>query len=231
MKYIFDNVEKTIAKTLNEVPEEIKQKKAQMEKIQTELQNFLNFIKTGNFSKLVSEAIVDAENRQGKLQGEIQAMDFQRTNAFKAPPKEWIEFRLERFQETLNKNTKASALALKELLGTIELEPVQNNPVMENGNIIEQKPYYMAHSNIETLALLDQENKGANWFEWRTRSQPIRTLSFLPVKIKITMNDNIPLYQKLAPKIKELKALEMTNMEIAERLNVSRKTVMKSILF
>jgi hypothetical protein len=104
-----------------------------MEKIQTELQNLLNFIKTGNFSKLVSETIVDAENRQGKLQGEIQAMDFQRTHAFKAPPKEWIEFRLERFQETLNKNTKASSLALKKLLGTIELEPVQSDPVIENG--------------------------------------------------------------------------------------------------
>ena len=169
VKYIFDNVEKTIAKTLNEVPVEIKQKKAQMEKIQTELQNLLNFIKAGNFSKLVSEAIVDAENRQGNLKGEIQAMDFQRTNAFKAPPKEWIEFRLERFQETLEQNTKASALALKELLGTIELEPVQSNPIVENGCVIESKPYYLAHSNIETLALLDEKHKGTNWYLLRKR--------------------------------------------------------------
>ncbi|MFA6119573.1 MAG: hypothetical protein WC688_06645 [Parachlamydiales bacterium] len=42
-----------------------------MEKIQTELQNLLNFIKAGNFSKLVSEAIVDSENRQEKLKGEM----------------------------------------------------------------------------------------------------------------------------------------------------------------
>ncbi len=61
VKYIFDNVEKTIAKTLNEVPEEVKQKKAQMEKNQTELQNLLSFIKAGNFSKVVSDAITDAE--------------------------------------------------------------------------------------------------------------------------------------------------------------------------
>ena len=52
IKYIFDNVEKAIAKTMNEVPTEVKQKKAQMEKIQTELQNLLGFIKAGNFSKL-----------------------------------------------------------------------------------------------------------------------------------------------------------------------------------
>jgi len=83
IKYIFDNVEKAIAKTMNEVPTEVKQKKAQMEKIQTELQNLLGFIKAGNFSKLVSEAIVDAEGRQENLKGEIEALDFQRINAFK----------------------------------------------------------------------------------------------------------------------------------------------------
>ena len=53
MKYIFDNVEKAIAKTMNEVSAEVKQKKTQMEKIQTELQNLLSFIKAGNISKLV----------------------------------------------------------------------------------------------------------------------------------------------------------------------------------
>ena len=169
IKYIFDNVEKAIAKTMNEVPAEVKQKKAQMEKIQTELQNLLGFIKAGNFSKLVSEAIVDAEGHQENLKGEIQALDYQRTNAFKAPAKEWIEFRLERFQETLNKNTKASALALKELLGTIELEPIQSDPIVENGCVIESKPYYLAHSNIETLALLDEKHKGTNWYLLRRR--------------------------------------------------------------
>src|SRR3990167_1841331 len=72
----------------------------------------------------------------------------------------------------------------------------------------------MTHSNIETLALLDEERKGTNWYLLRTRWAPIRTLSLLPMKIKITMNENIPLYQQLAPKIRELKALGMTNREI-----------------
>ncbi len=49
----------------------------------------------------------------------------------------------------------------------------------------------------------------------------------MPVKIKITMNENIPLYQKLAPKIRELKALGMTNVEISERLKISTKTIRK----
>ena len=51
------------------------------------------------------------------------------------------------------------------------------------------------------------------------------------MKIKITMNENIPLYQKLAPKIRELKALGMTNIEISEKLKINPKTVRKSLIY
>ncbi len=59
--------------------------------------------------------------------------------------------------------------------------------------------------------------------------QPIRTMSLIPIKIKITMNEHIPLYQKLAPKIRELKALNMTIIEIATKLQISQKTIRRSL--
>lgn len=169
LKYVYDNVEKEIAKTLSEVPEELKQKRHQHDKIQAELQNLLNFIKAGNFSKVVSDALTDAESRSDRLKYDMQALEFQKSNAFKAPPKEWIEFRLENLFETLNKNTKQSALALKDLFGTIELEPVPGECVIECGKLIQNRAYYLAHSSIETLALLDQEYKSTNWSLLRKR--------------------------------------------------------------
>lgn len=51
------------------------------------------------------------------------------------------------------------------------------------------------------------------------------------MKIKITIEQVMPLYQKLAPKIRELKTLGMTNIEIAKALMVSRKTIRKGINF
>lgn len=169
LKYVFQNVEKVVAKTLNEVPENLKQKRAQHDKIQTELQNLLNFIKAGNFSKVVAEAIADAESRSAKVQSEMQSLEFQTKNAFKAPPKEWIEHRLEKFYETLSKNPTSVALALKELLGTIELEPVPGECVVENGQLIENRSFYIAHTSIQSLSLLDEGAKGANWLQWRKR--------------------------------------------------------------
>ena len=77
LKYVYENVEKAIAKTLHEVPEEVKKKKNQWEKVQAELQNLLNFIKAGNFSKVVSEALSDAEGRSERLKEEISGLEFQ----------------------------------------------------------------------------------------------------------------------------------------------------------
>lgn len=124
LEYIYKTLEKLIAKGLNKVPEHIKKKISQHEKILSEIQNYLNYIKLGNFSKAVSEALWEAEKRSEILNQEIKLLEYQKQNTFKPPPKEWINHRLERFYETLNKNTTASALALKELLGQIRLEPV-----------------------------------------------------------------------------------------------------------
>ena len=45
------------------------------------------------------------------------------------------------------------------------------------------------------------------------------------------MNKNIPLYQKLASKIKKLKILGLTHNQIGCMLKISLKTVKKSVKF
>ena len=154
-------------------------------------------IKVGNFSKAVSDALEDAEKRSEILNQDIKLLEFQRLNTFKSPPKEWISHRLENLHETLSKNTTASALALKELLWPIKLEPVTESssyeiatllPVARNDNGKEFKPYYVAHTKIQTLALLDEKYKGSNWLRWRrgwdsnprSRHSPRQSLSRRP---------------------------------------------------
>ncbi|MDP8266267.1 MAG: recombinase family protein [Candidatus Aceula meridiana] len=175
LEYVYRNIEKLIASGLNEVPELTKKKKAQLEKIKTEMHNYLNFIRAGNFSKTVSEALNEAEKKNSELEQEITALEFQQNNNFKAPPKEWISHRLERLTETLNKDTVASSSALKELLSPITLEPILNKEVdlyrLFEGNDKEFKPYYVAHTKINTLSLLDEKGQGANWYQWWRRGE------------------------------------------------------------
>jgi DNA invertase Pin-like site-specific DNA recombinase len=171
LQYIFINIEKLAAETLNKTPEILKKRKAEIEKLKDEIQNYLNFVKVGNFSKAVADALSGAETKSDELNREVASLEFQQNNNFKAPPKEWIECRLEAFRETLNKNTVVSSMALKELLGSIALEPVLSKEGdyyhLFEGHEKDFKPYYVAHTNIKTLALLDDEHKGSNWYQWR----------------------------------------------------------------
>lgn len=73
---------KDYSNSLFEITNELKQKRNHYEKVQIELQNLLNFIKAGNFSKRVSEAIIEAENRSEKLKKEMQSLKLQQKNAF-----------------------------------------------------------------------------------------------------------------------------------------------------
>jgi hypothetical protein len=64
-------------------------------------------------------------------------------------------------------------LSLKELLGNIRLEPIADKESdiysLINSSQSEFKPYYVAHTKINTLALLDDRDKGANWYYWRRK--------------------------------------------------------------
>jgi hypothetical protein len=49
------------------------------------------------------------------------------------------------------------------------------------------------------------------------------------MQIKIPCHQSLPVYQVLAPKIKELHALGLSNKDIAARLKINKKTVAKGL--
>ena len=59
---------------------------------------------------------------------------------------EWIEERLSRVQEVLERRTEQSALLLRDVLGTIRLEP-------RKGDV--GRSYYLAETSIDCIALLE----------------------------------------------------------------------------
>jgi len=49
------------------------------------------------------------------------------------------------------------------------------------------------------------------------------------MKLKVPCHQTLPIHEVLAPKIRELKVLGMTNRDIALRLKIDRKTVKKGL--
>ena len=63
---------------------------------------------------------------------------------------------------------------------------------------------------------------------WRTRLQPIRTATEINADIKIPPVHQFYLYQKLSKKATQLRLLGMTYGQIANSLEVNRKTATKA---
>ena len=63
------------------------------------------------------------------------------------PPLEWIQERLSKLKEILERNSDRSGLLLRKLLGPLRLEPTCGG---ENA-----RPIYKATTALNTLALLD----------------------------------------------------------------------------
>ncbi|MDP8264709.1 MAG: hypothetical protein P9M12_04425, partial [Candidatus Aceula lacicola] len=49
------------------------------------------------------------------------------------------------------------------------------------------KPYYIAHTKIQTLALLDDKHKGSNWLQWRRKKDSIGLFSLTPLSPMILL--------------------------------------------
>ena len=58
--------------------------------------------------------------------------------------------------------------------------------------------------------------------------QPIRTISEISAHIKILPSRQIPLYQKISLKAKQLKSLGMSFQQIAKSLNVGVTTIIRA---
>jgi len=110
------------------------------------------------------------------------------------------------------------------------MEPIPSECRVECGQLIQTREYYVTYSKIDTLALLE-ETKGSNLLCYRTRSQRIRTIAQLEMKVKIPCSENVAIYQVLAPKIRELKILNLSDEEIAIRLDINKKTVKKGLVW
>ena len=160
------------------------------------------------------------------LKEELRGLRRSREKVFQTPPMEWIEERLRGLKEVLERRTPQSALLLRELLGPIRLEPIR-------GDI--GRPYYLARTSINTLALLKMpprrggSDDSSNSLRWWTRTQRIRTVAHVPLEVALVDTRVAPLYQRIAGRALQLRQLGLSNSAIARKLSVTDKTVAKAV--
>jgi len=142
------------------IPEELRLKKIELNRTETRINNFIEFIANGRAPASLADALGQAEAQAKTLKADVQSLESAKDNAFTPPPREWISHRLGQLHDLLGKKTEKSAIALRRLTGTVTLTPKKP----EVG-----RPYYRAACKIKTLDLLEDEGSNSlNW--WRRRA-------------------------------------------------------------
>ena len=168
---ILTHVEQEVARLHGHVPEEIKLKRAALLEEDRRIENFVEFIADGKGSRALADALHAAENKAAAIRDSLQSLEATATDVFKAPPIEWVAFRLQAVQDVLESETATSALLLRRVLGTIKLRPVRP----EVG-----RSYYEAETALQILELIQGPQGGSNslkwWRRWELNPRP-KTLS------------------------------------------------------
>ncbi len=153
--YLLKRVEEEVEKLSKDVPETVRLKECELDAEKRCIHNFVEFVAEGRSSRALAEALAESERKVDELKVDVEALRKSRDAVFQAPPLAWIEERIATLQATLEKRTTQSALVLRKLLGTVQLQPTQ-------GDI--GKPYYRATSTLQPLALLEPgENTNPKW--------------------------------------------------------------------
>jgi site-specific DNA recombinase len=166
IEYLLHRVETEVATLYAHVPESIRLKETELAAEERRLAHFVDFIGEGRGSRTLAQALLDTERKVDTLKEELDGLRRSRDKIFQTPPRAWIEERLTRMREILEHCTERSGPILRNLLGPLRLEPTR-------GDI--GRPYYIARSSLNTLALLEtpsddgQVCTGSNSLRWWRR--------------------------------------------------------------
>ena len=166
-------VEKEVRALGADLPEQMRLKEAEFTAEQRRIANFLEFIGEGRGSRALGQALAESERRAQPLDRELDDLRRSRARVFRAPPPEWVRHRVAGIQEVLERRTERSALILRDILGTIRMEPTSPDV---------GKPYYRAITRIDTIAVLetpsgeqslDSGSKSLRkWRRWESNPRP-----------------------------------------------------------
>ncbi len=158
---IYERTAEKIKEQFAHVPEELRLKRLELNRAETRVHNFIEFIASGRATGALSDALAEAEKQVKTLKTDVESMTHATAEAFTPPPRAWIADRLKNLNELLAKRTEKSALALRRLTGPVTLTPEKP----EVG-----RPYFKVRCNVDSLNLLVAE-EGSNSFHWWRRGE------------------------------------------------------------
>lgn len=152
LEVVYERTAQKIRERFAHVPEELRLKKVELNRAETRVHNFIEFVASGRATPALAEALSQAEEQVKTLRAEVESMSSAKQEAFTPPPRAWIADRIRRLNDLLAQRTEQSALALRRLTGPVTLTPERP----EVG-----KPYFRVSCKVDSLNLLHVADGGS----------------------------------------------------------------------
>lgn len=134
------------ARELSDIkPEDVAARERELESARRKMENFVEFVGQGRAMSSLAAAMEATEKKIAKLEREVTGLRVSMERQFEAPPRAWVEDRLRDFQQLLESDVLNSALALRDVLGRVEMHPVHPDI---------GRSYYRAEASIGIVDLL-----------------------------------------------------------------------------
>jgi DNA invertase Pin-like site-specific DNA recombinase len=91
---VYEKTSAKIRELFSHVPEELRLKKLELNRAQTRVHNFIEFIAAGRATPGLADALAQSEEQVKSLTADVSSLESAKDEAFTPPPKAWIEDRL-----------------------------------------------------------------------------------------------------------------------------------------
>jgi site-specific DNA recombinase len=161
LSVVYERTAKKIKEHFAHVPEELRLKKVELNRAESRVHNFIEFIATGRATPALADALSQAEEQVKTLKVDVASMESAQRDVFTPPPPAWIADRVRQLNDLLSARTEKSALALRRLTGPVTLTP-------EKPNV--GRPYFRVNCKFDSLNLCVAE-ESSNLSQWWRRRE------------------------------------------------------------
>ena len=164
---MFTDTAEKIKEHFSYIPEELHLKKVELNRAETRIRNFIEFVAEGRATSSLSNALESEEKKAKTLKLDVKSLESAKNHAFEPPPREWLQHRLNDLKDLLEQRTEKSALTIRRLTGPITLTPKKPEVGRE---------YYHAYCKFKSFSLLEDnstEKSGAE-FVGIKKPQPLQ---------------------------------------------------------
>ena len=165
---VYQRTAEKVKEQFAHVPEQLRLRKIELNRAETRVHNFIEFIASGRATPSLADALSQAEELVKTLSDDVASLEEAKDHAFTPPPKAWIESRVPALTDLLEQRTERSALAFRRLAGPVVLTPKKPDI---------GKAYYQASCKVDALNLLACEGaaEGSSLLRWWSRGESTPT--------------------------------------------------------